>query len=113
MKKFNYICDGGCLAMLVNGSCVKLSNSYGDGEHAVIILNKNGIISDLDREFIDIYKRGDLKGSIYARDIDILNYDCLNLANLVRGDILVSLSGEYMIFEYMGDFLFVQTKEFE
>lgn len=77
-ERFAYGCDGGCLAMFVNGIRFCVLNCVGDGEGIVYILHENHIeapcpfAEELIAEFGWCRKDTDLPIKIEFSDCDIL-----------------------------------------
>lgn len=67
MKRYYYECDGGSLAVLVNGAKVCIGNGYGDGEFSVLVCDGEPFGHEF--EFTGTNIVGPAK-------LAILDYDC-------------------------------------
>ena len=108
MKVRKYGCDGGCI-VIGNGSCrFHVPNSYGDGEHRVIVGTDDEMrmtkykgkrdMFQLDWEWIGVVE-GDV--------MNVYGYDCLHGDGDADREVLFTLHGKYSIYRHRdnGDIL--------
>lgn len=100
MKK--YICDGGTIMIGTKESRVCFPNAYGDGCFYV-----NVIKTEKERRIFE-KKNWKWLGAVEGTKFYVWNYDCLTEDELVKENILYTLSGRYAVYNNNGEIALVK-----
>ena len=95
MKKYH--CDGGSIMIGTKESRTCFPNGYGDGEHYVNVVNTEKQKKEFNKE-----KHWEWLGTVEGTNFHVWNYDCLSEDELIKENILYTLSGRYGVYRRDG-----------
>jgi hypothetical protein len=108
MLKSNYYeCDGGAVAVEMEGSVVWFSNDVGDGMYKVFVDDTNELSDDVKDSLR-------FKQKAFFKNAHVLDYDCLHnikSSTVIRNHSLFELNGVYGIYTKNGNVYFIKWED--
>lgn len=108
MKVYDYIADGGSVAIVCGNSMIRFPNNHGDNDNLqILVFDSIEEFDKFDDKCICQNKPQFLSYSSFD-NAKVLDYDCYCYRKITEDCVLFTLTGNYMVYARLGDIYFVK-----